>query len=272
MKLLKLNQTLILALTCILATAHVARAAHSAPYLDPLAVEVSARLETPELAPAQQRGLTSASKTLARNSRTANADLLLLSKAAKTLDPAFPEDGTFVALEEEALNNYIADIQDQFNAVADRIGDSTPPPSLNNLMGKAQTALDAANDPSASLATRARSASLALTKIRAAERQASRLYRAPLSLAGSFVTLTGRNNFTVTLDSNGTYTIPGEPEETGTWTYERTGAKTAVILASPSGGGTHTLNLTFSNSERGKFNGTTAADEPVKGSFTVVTE
>jgi hypothetical protein len=116
---------------------------------------------------------------------------------------------------------------------------------------------------------RARSAAFALNKIRVADLQAARFFKAPASLDGKTVAVAGRGGFGVTLDSNGTYTIPGDPEETGTWTYERTGAKTGTLTASPSGGGTHTLNLTFSNGTRGKFSGTTATDETVNGTFTV---
>ena len=271
MKLIPMNYGILLALACSVAIAPTTRAAHAADYLDPLAADVAARLESPpvDLTAEQGRALNSAAKTLSRESKTLAADLNLLAKAATSLDAAFPEDAAFSTLENNALNNYIAEAQAQINAINDRIGTNATPISVSNQLASALEALDRANDSSNSVPARARAVAFALNKIRVAEMQSARAFKAPTSLAGSTVTLTGKGGFGVTLESNGTYTIPGDPEETGTWTYERTGPATGVITASPSGGGTHTLNLTFSNATRGKFNGTTASDESVNGSFTV---
>jgi hypothetical protein len=271
MKMTYLKYGILFALAVGLALPPLAGAAHAAAFLDPLATDVATRLESPppDLTPEQERALNSAAKTLSRNSKTLGTDLNLLAKAGTSLDAAFPEDSAFSTLENNALNNYIAEAQAQMNAINDRIGTNEAPISISNQLASAQEALDQANDSSNSVPVRARAVAFALNKIRVADTQSNRFFKAPASLDGRTVTLTGKGGFGVTLEPNGTYTIPGDPEETGTWSYERTGPATGVITASPSGGGAHTLNLTFSNSTRGKFNGVTASDETVNGSFTV---
>jgi len=266
-----LNYGILLALACNLAGIQTTRAAHAATYLDAFGADISGRLENPDpdLTTQQQRALTSASRTLNRQSTTLGSDLGLLSRAADSLTAGFPEDTTFATLENDALNNYLVDAQSQYNAVLDRIGSNNVPPNVANQLTSAQQALDNANDSSNTIGARARSAAFALKRIQAADKQAARTFRAPASLDGSSVALVGRGGFGVTLNSDGTYVIPGDTEETGTWTFERTGARTGIITASPSDGGTHTLNLSFSNATRGRFTGTTAGGEAVNGAFTV---
>jgi hypothetical protein len=272
MKVTTLKKTVLLALVCAgtMLTSAV-QAAHYTNFLDTLETEVATRIEniTEETTAQERRALNAASKILSRNTRSLGADLGVLASASTALDSAFAEDETLNTLENDAVNNYAAAAQEQLNNVAARAGDTEMPRALSNLLSQAQAALDRAADTSNSIPVRARAVAFALNKIRAADNVAKRTFKAPLSLEGSTVTLNGRGGFGVTLDSNGTYTIPGDPEETGTWSYERTGAKTGTITASPSSGGTHTLNLTFANSTRGTFAGTTAADESVRGTFTV---
>ncbi|HEY0552389.1 MAG TPA: hypothetical protein VGF13_22505, partial [Verrucomicrobiae bacterium] len=150
MKLIHLNYGILLGLVCGVAFTPVARGAHAADYLDALATDVSTRIDTadPNLTPTQERALSNASKSLARSSKTLGSDLGLLATAATSLDAAFPEDTTFATLENNALNNYLADAQVQLNAIGDRIGTNTAPVNVSNQLVSAQEALDRANDSS----------------------------------------------------------------------------------------------------------------------------
>jgi hypothetical protein len=280
MKIMTLMKTVLVAATILGTTMFSARADHATNFLDALATEVQTRIDNadPNATAQEQRALTSASRTLNRNSRTLGADVGLLASASTTLERGFPGDAIFAALEDQAVDNYGAEAQSQLNATAARAGTNTIPRALSNQLSQAQAAIDRSSDTSNSIPVRARAVAFALNKVRAANILANRLFKAPLSLEGSTLTL-GRESdhdaFNVTLRSDHTYTIAengDEAEENGTWDYGRTSAKTGTLTLSPTTGGSHTLDLKFANSRRGTFTGETAEGESVRGRFTISTQ
>jgi len=252
--------------------APTARAAHATNFLDALHADVTNRLanvdsNTPA---AEERALNAAARILNRNSRTLQADLGLLAQTATALDTAFSADAQFSAEQQAALGAYSAEAQLQFNTTVALAGTNEFPRPMSNQLARAQEALDRGNDGSNSVPVRARAIAFALNKIRVAEMLAHRLFKAPASLDQT-ITLNARGGGgSVTLDSNHTYTIPGDPsDETGAWSYERTSSSTATVTLNPIGGSPRTIDLKFSNSSRGSFSGTTAEGDPFKGQFTI---
>lgn len=284
MKSLTLKKTILLIIAFAgTGLAPAARADHVTNFLDPLVTEVSTRIDNADTnsTKAETRALNSASKILNRNTKTVSKDLSALGSAANVLDKAFPDDPTFGPLENEAVNNFAAEAQSELDAVAARGGTNDLPKALSNQLAQAQAALDHASEGSSNtIPVRARAVSFALNKIRAANNLANRLFKAPLSLDGTVVTLSGRESdhdaFDVTLNSDGTYVIPAndqEDEEDGTWSYERTSATTGTLTLTPIIGAPHTLDLKFSKSTKGTFTGqTSAGDETVKGKFSIASE
>jgi hypothetical protein len=280
MKSSTLKKTLILTIAYVgMGLAPIVRADHAASFLDPLATELATRLEDTNTSAEDQRALNTASRTLSRNSSTLSADLGLLATAATGLGNAFPEDTTLAGLENDALNNYRAEALAQLDDINNRFGTNDVPPNLNNQIVSAQDALVRANDTSNSIPVRARAVAFALNKIRVANIQAGHLIKAPDSLDGTVITLKGRESdhdaFNVTLNSDHTYTIAengDEAEENGTWSYSRTSHTNGTLTLSPTGGGSHTLDLKFSNSSKGSFTGETSEGEGVKGRFSIANE
>ena len=271
-----LKKTALLTLACIgLAWASNARAAHAAEFLDPLAAEVAVRLENPDLTAPEQRALNSAAKTLNRNTKTLAADLGVLSSAAKTLSKTFPDDEPLAALGNDAVNNYVNEAQNQLLEVASRSGTNEVPRALSNSIAKAEAALVAASDTELTVSARARAAAKALAAVQAANRLSARIFKAPLSLDGTEITLDGResdrDSFDGTLNSDGNYTIAdnGEGEETGNWSYERTTATTGAITLNPTVGDVRALELKFAKSTKGTFTGQDNSGENVRGTFTI---
>jgi hypothetical protein len=253
--------------------APAAQAAHATNFLDALQTDVEARLAAvDENTPAnERRALTSASRTLNRNSRTLSADLGLLASSATALNVGFPGDATFEGEEEAALDAYAAEAQAQLDATAALAGTNQMPRNISNQLVQAQAALERGNDTSNSVPVRARSIAFALNKIRVAHLQATRFFRAPASLDKT-VTLNGRGGQVVTLESNHRYTIPSDAgDENGSWSYERTSSRTAIITLDPDAVGvdSRTINLKFNTSTRGAFRGTNAEGDPFNGTFTI---
>ena len=252
--------------------APAAQAAHATNFLEGLQTDVENRLAVvDENTPAnERRALTSASRTLNRNSRTLSSDLGLLASSATALNVGFPGDSAFEAEQEVALDLYAAEAEAQLDATAALAGTNQMPRNISNQLAQAQAALDRGNDTSNSVPVRARSIAFALNKIRVANLQATRFFRAPPSLAGKTVTLNGRGGQAVTLESNGSFTIPGDPaDETGTWSYERIGPRDAVITLTPTVGSPRAINLRFSTPTRGTFRGTNADGDRFNGTFAI---
>jgi hypothetical protein len=193
-----------------------------------------------------------------------------LAQAATTLSRSFPEDPEIFTEEDAAVTAYSAEAQVRYNAVFDITGTNAVPRPIANQLNQAQAALDRANDTGNSIPVRARAVAFALNKIRVADLQARRFFKAPATLERT-VNLNGRGGNNVTLNGNGTYTISGDPtNEEGNWSYERTGANTATITLNPTTGeDQHGVNLKFTSSNRGTFTGTTASGDPFRGTFTI---
>lgn len=270
MKVLSLTKIVLLAIaTAGIGFTPAVRAAHATNFLDLLAEDIATRQEDTNNTPAQNRALAAAARALDKNTRTLSADLGAFANAATTLNAAFPDDALLAVQEEAVLLAYSTEAQTQLAAVTDLTGTNGVPNSINNQLTQAQAALDRANDASNSVPTRAKSLAFALNKIRVATMQAHRKYKAPVSVeSAQTITLSSRNS-QVLLDGDGTYTIgdPSAPDETGTWTYERTGPTTATITLS----GGQTADLKFTSPTGGTFSGTDANGN-VRGRFTVATE
>lgn len=272
MKVTTLIKTVLLAVSVGIGGAQAVYAEHATNFLDTLQADVTARLANSDTnSGAEKRALSSADKILGRNSKTLNSDLGQLAQVATALSRAFPEDGTFAAEEDAAVDAYSNEAQARLNAVVAIAGTNEFPKSIANQLTQAQASLDRANDASNSIPVRAKAVAFALNKIRVADLQAHRFFKAPADLDAT-VTLKGRGNSgTVTLDPGHTYTIPGDPaDEVGTWSYARTGINTGTITITPTGGGAaRTVDLKFTNSTHGTFDGTTASGDPFRGSFTI---
>lgn len=272
MKVTTITNTIVLFVALLgFGMAPATQAQHATNFLDALQADVEARLAAVDenTTVGERRALTSASRTLNRTSRTLSADLGLLSKAATALNTGFPDDAAFAAEEEAALSAYAAEAQLQLDTTAALAGTNDIPQSINNQLTQAQAAIDRGTDGSNSVPVRAKSLAFALNKIRVANIQMTRTFKAPLSIDDN-VNLNGRGGQSVTLESNGSYTIPGDGgDETGTWSYERTSNKTGTITLNPNGGDSRTINLKFNNTTRGTFQGTNAAGDAFNGTFTI---
>lgn len=270
MKYKLLNKSVLLVLAVVgLGLAPTAQAEHATVFLDPLVTEVTTRQESPDLTPAQQRALSSALRTLNRNSRSVSGDLGQLANATTTLDRAFADDEAFFAAENDALNNFVGTAQADLDALIARasVGADGPPRQIANQIAQAEAALATASDGENTVKVRAKAVAFAVNKIRAANLIANRTLKAPASLEGSTVQISARN-FGVTLDADGTYTVPGETEEdppiTRPWSYERTGANTGTVTLDVGDGATMVFDLTFRTPTSG-----TAIGEGVRGRFVV---
>ena len=272
MKVTTITNTIVLFVALLgFGMAPATQAQHATNFLDALQADVEARLAAVDenTTVGERRALTSASRTLNRTSRTLSADLGLLANAATALNTGFPDDAAFSAEEEAALSAYSAEAQLQLNTTAALAGTNALPRSVSNQLSQAQAAIDRGNDGSNSVPVRAKSLAFAFNKIRVANIQMTRIFKAPLSIDDD-INLNGRGGQSVTLNSNGTYTIPNESgDENGTWSYERTSNKTGTVTMSPIGGDPRTIDLKFNNTTRGTFRGTNAAGDPFTGQFTI---
>jgi hypothetical protein len=273
MKVTKLTKTVLLAIALVgIGLAPTARAAHATNFLDVLQMDVTDRLANADTnTAAERRALTTAARTLNKNTKTLAADLGVLASAATTLHKGFSNDVVLTAEEELALSLYSNEAHAQLATVIALAGPNPFPKSISNQLNQAQAALDRGDASSNSVPVRAKAIAFALNKIRVASLQAHRLFKAPLSL-GSGATISTRSG-DIVLNGDGTYTIgdPSAPDETGTWTYERTSPNTALVTLSSGGTVIGTLNLKFANANGGTVTGEKGG-ENLRGRFSVTTE
>ncbi len=286
MKLNLLKKTVLLSIISAgMGLAPTTRAAHFTNFLDALSAEVGDRLATIDedtnSTAADKRALNSAANILDRNTKTLQADLSALAAAATVLNTRFSNDVELTTLESQAVVNYSGEANAELGALNSLLDALSAPPSISNQITQAQEALNRGNADSNSVPVRARAISFALNKLRVAAMQARRLIKAPASLAGHVITITGRESdhdrISITLESNGTYTIPDngdEGEETGTWSYERTGTATGTVTLTPLtpiGAGSHVLNLKFNSASSGSLatGSQTAGGETIRGNFSI---
>jgi len=253
------------------------RAQHATTFLDAFGATVDARLQLlgDEATPEEERALARAAAALDRRSASLQTELNLLAQASAALEAAFGDDLLFAEQEDEALDNYADEAESQRQALDELIGTSSISAGLSNQLVKIDAAIERGNSETNSTPERARALSFALTKLRTVGKLVHRVFKAPLSLDGQAAAFAGREEggqrVTITLNSNHTFTIPehgDEPEETGTWSYERTGAKSATITL-VSSEGTGALNLTFNSTSRGSFQGEDTDGEDVNGQFDI---
>ena len=256
-----------IAVACVgLGSASIARAAHFTNFLDALQAEVSARLETNEDV-AERRALTSADKTLNRNSKKLSQDLGLFGSAVNTLNKTFSEEDEALANAENAsFNAFLTEAESQLNAVHDGATiHTTIPRSLSNALAQADAAYSNAVN-NTNWAARVRALNLTFTKIRVAQIQLAKSIKAPESIEDSNVQVTarfpGERPFKFTLASDGTYAVG---EEVGTWSYARTSANTGVFTLTPDGGSSYAYDITFKSSKAGSL----AGEGDVTGSIVI---
>jgi hypothetical protein len=246
-----------------------ARADHATNFLDTLQADLATRQDDTNNTPAQNHALSAASKALNRNTKTLSADLSAFASAANTLNAAFTDDALLTLEEEQVLLAYSTEAQAQIDALSLLADTNGFPKSIANQLSQAQDAVARGNDSSNSVPTRAKALAFAFNKIRVATQQILHKYKAPLAIGnGQTITLSGRS-FQVTLNGDGSYTIgdPSSPDESGTWTYDRTGPNSATVELS----GGESADLKFTSPSGGTFSGSTGTDN-VRGKFTVSSE
>jgi hypothetical protein len=270
-----------------------ARAAHAAPHLDPLHLSVSNRIaDTNSNTAVQQRALRSADTTLKRNSRTLAADVNLLATAARTLNTRFPSNETFLALELDAIDDYVAEGEALLELAEARIGTNIISRGASNKLVRAATALVRADQNTNTVWRQAKALASALSLIRSATAPIFRKYTnsvptgptAPLSLAGKdldLVETTNVNNQVIYfLDpyiegGTGNYDghNPNGSEDVGQWSYTRIDDFHGTIHFNPDfppGAADHEFTLTFLTTTSGTFTGTTLEGRTLHGTFRVL--
>ena len=271
----------------------LARAAHATNFLDALYQEVTNRVANPGTNTARQKAaLKAASNTLGRNTRTLSADLSALATAATVLNTRFAGDATFSSLEETALAFYSAEAHAQLDDARLRIGTNSISRLLSNQLARARIALTNVDNSTSSVPVRARALARVFNQIRmplakVAQQFPTIPFEAPAEMA------TGRNltlyENAIVNDQNIFYfhTTAGEsggrflhysthnPEELGTWTYERLTSRTAVVhcnVTFTQAGArpapySHDIPLTFTSATTGTFTAVNCLNETVQGTF-----
>ncbi len=286
-------------------------AAHATNFLNAFQTEVTNRVANPgsEVSKAQRKALSSAARTLSRNTKTFAADLGILASASATLNAKFTNDAAFAGLQEDALEDYVDVANDRLNGVFLWIGTNTVSKSLSNQVLKADHALDEANANTNGVPSKARALAKAFNKILPAEKKVRSLFTAPVivippvvpppvitnpppiippgtpglspdSIGTRYVNLfedAPVNDQTVfyfsTAQSGAQIYNVHHPEELGLWTYIRDSANTGVIMVDPDypdNAPVRGLSLTFTTTTSGTFTGTTFFGEPLRGTFIIV--
>lgn len=275
MKQTTLSKLIVLTWACVgIGMAPASQAAHVSTFLDPLDAAITAKLEDPGITVQEQRTLTKAQRTLGRTTKSLSSEASLLGTVSTLLRSVETNSAALVDAENQSLNSFFSEAQAQYFALQARatIGSDPPPAPIANQLDQALNALDRGSATSNSVPVRAKALALALNKIRVGNMLANRLIKAPPSLSGESLVLTGResdrNAVTINLNSDGTYVVPahgGEPEETGTWGYVRTSANTGTVTLSTASA---MLDLKFITANTGTFSGTVGG-ETAKGRFRI---
>ena len=291
-----------------LAFSNSARAAHATNFLDGLSSEVTNGLASPGTnnSPAELRALSSAARSLNRNTRTLPADLGALASAAEQLNARFAPDETFAVLEADTIADYSTEAHARLDGVYRRIGTNNASRGLSNQVTKAADALDRADATTNGVPAQARALASAFNRILPLERKVRSQFDEPIILPPPVVT----NPPSVTLPSAVPPGTPGlapdsigtrnmdlredaivndqtvfylstaqtgaqiynvhHPEELGLWTYVRTSSDTAVVAVYPNYPGNASprlVNLTFTSATTGTFAGTTYYGEAIVGAI-----
>ncbi|HEY0548964.1 MAG TPA: hypothetical protein VGF13_05145 [Verrucomicrobiae bacterium] len=294
---LTIRKTVLILITVIgLSIAPAVRAAHATNFINQLQTEVTNRLANTNLADADERALTSANKSLGRNTKTLSADLTALSAAARVLERQFPSNATFEALGSDAVDAYSDEAHAQLDNAELRVGTNSIPTGWSNQLAQVMTALAKADAGTNGVAARAKALAQVFARLQPLIAKIEKRFptapvvpfEAPTEMA------TGQN---LTLYENAIvndqtifyfHTTGGEggfrflhytshnPEELGRWTYERLTAKTAVVhcqvdftqagaaLVAPYN---HDMSLTFTSATAGTFTGVNCLNETIQGTF-----
>ncbi len=284
-----------------------AGAGHATNFLDGLQSEVTNRLANPGTnnSPAELRALSSAARSLNRDTRTLAADLGALASAAEHLNARFANDEVFAELETDTIADYSSEAHARLDGVYLWIGTNNISKGMSNQVAKAEDALDRA-DAATGVPAQARALASAFNRILPVEKKVRGQFDEPILLPPPVVT----NPPSVTLppavppgtpglapDSIGTrhmdlledaivndqtvfYLSTAEtgaqiynvhhPEELGLWTYVRTDANSAVVAVYPNYPGNanpRLVNLTFTSATAGTFTGTTYFGEAIVGTI-----
>ena len=291
-----------------LAFSPLARAVHATNFLEALQSEVTNRLATAgtNVSPPQLRALSSAARSLSRDTRTLAADLGALASAAEQLNARFTSDETFAELEGDAIADYSAEAHARLDGVHLWIGTNSVSKGLSNQLAKASDALDRADTTTNGVPAQARALATAFNRILPIERKVQTLFDeptvvipppvvnppsdplppavppgtpglAPDSIGTRHLDLYENaivNDQTVfyfsTAQTGAQIYNVHHPEELGLWQYVRTAANGAVIGVTPNypqNSGTRLLNLTFTTASSGTFTATTFFGEAIEGTF-----
>ena len=273
----------------------LARAAHATNFLDALHAEITnriANLDTNSTA-RDKRVLKSARAILEHNTRTFATDLSALARAAATLDTRFEDDATLHALGSNAVVAYSNEAHAELDDAELHIGTNSIPRGWSNQLARARAALNNADSNTTSVASRARATARVFNQIHQLVPKILRKYptipfEAPTDIAtGQAITLAENavvndqtKFFFHTANTTGdrflSYTSDN-PEEVGTWTYERLTAKTATLhchvdftqagaMPAPY---SHDMSLTFTSATGGTFTGVNCLGEHIEGTFTI---
>lgn len=275
-----------------------ARAAHATNFLNALQEEVTNRLATAttNINAADKKALTAADKALDRNTKTFAADLGVLATAATVLNARFTNDLTFSALEEDALAAYELEAAAQIDDAHARVGTNTLPKGISKQLNTAGTSLTNLLSSSNSVPDRARELARIFNRLKNPISHVTKKYKnqgtpvpsgpftAPAALNGKNLDLVedaivnDQTKFffhSTARDDQGNKVeyfsyVSDNPEELGTWTYEKTGAKTAVVHCNPDYpydyNENHDVLLTFTSETGGTFTGHVLG-QPINGTF-----
>jgi hypothetical protein len=266
-----------------------ARAAHATNFLNALQTEVTNRIANTNLPAAQQRALASANKSLSRDTKTLATDLIALSTAANALNKQFTNDSTLAALEDDALDAYSDEAHAQLDNAELHIGTNTISKGLSNQLAKIRIALTNADAITNGVPAKAKALANVFNRLRNPVAKILQQYptipfEAPTSVGGLMLrenaVVNEQTIYDFNFDSVTTFRDyhADDPEELGTWTYQRTSATTGILSLSPNfppgNSGPHTMNLTFTTSRSGTFTGQTIGTaarpaENLTGTFTL---
>jgi hypothetical protein len=272
-----------------------ARAAHATNFLDQLQTEVMNRLANTNLSDADRRALTSADKSLSRNTKTLATDLTALSTAAKALEKQFPSNVTFAGLGGNAVDAYSDEAHAQLDDAELRIGTNSIPRGWSNQLAQVRTALTNADANTNGVAAQAKALAQVFARMQGLVAKIVKRFptapivpfEAPAELAtGRNLTLSENaivNDQTIfyfhTTDGGGVvrflHYTSHNPEELGTWTYERLTSTTAALhchvdytqAGAMPPGYNHDMSLTFTSASGGTFTGMNCLGQNIAGTF-----
>src|ERR1043166_3434338 len=270
-----------------LAFTSIGRATHVTNHLYALQSEVTNRLAMAgtNTTKVERRSLSSAARALARNTTKLSGDVAALAAAINTLSKAFSTDATLIDFETNAVSVYSGEAQLVLYTLESLAGTNALPRGTSNQLAQARELLNHADAATNSPLARARELVKAFKKLDSAGKRVHRLYQpqVPILLTGSDITLYENANvneqtvfyFHTMLQTGEEYYSyeSHNPEELGTWTYERKSKTNALFHCSPNwppGYSTpHDMALAFTSPNTGTFTGTNSSGRGLYGVFVV---